>query len=89
MSNTSFLLKALSGKLDIDQLRIFQDIEPDDETRELSERFLEIQKEYPATYLDEQGVIPPKAMDRLRQIGFFGLNIPVEFGGVGLNCGSI
>ena len=85
MSDDSFLLKAFFGHLDIDQLRIFRDIEPDDNTRQLAQRFLEIQKEYPATDLDEQGVIPPKAMDRLKQIGFFGLNVPVEFGGVGLN----
>ena len=89
MSDDSFLLKAFFGQLDIDQLRIFRDIEPDDNTRELAQRFLEIRKEYPATDLDEQGVIPPKAMDRLKQIGFFGLNVPVELAEWGSTCGSI
>jgi len=85
MSNISFLLKAFSGHLDSNQLQAFRDIEPDDKTRKLIQRFLGVQKEYSATYLDEKGVIPPEAMERLREIGFFGLNIPAEFGGVGLN----
>lgn len=85
MSNGSFLLKAFSGHLDINQLRVFRDIETDDKNRPLIRQFLDMQKEYPAAVLDEKGVIPLDAMNRLKQIGFFGLNIPVEFGGVGLD----
>ncbi len=85
MRDESFLVKAFSGQLDINQLRIFRDIEADDKNRPLIHQFLDMQKEYPAAVLDEKGVIPPDAMDRLKQIGFFGLNIPVEFGGVGLD----
>ena len=85
MGDKSFLLKAYSGDLNIDQLRVFQDIEIDDRSHQQIQRFLELQEEYPAAVLDEKGVIPPEAMDRLRQIGFFGLNIPETYGGLGLN----
>ena len=85
MGNKSFLLKAYSGDLNIEQLRVFQDIEIDDRSHQQIQRFLELQEEYPAAVLDEKGVIPPEAMERLRQIGFFGLNIPKTYGGLGLN----
>ena len=85
MSDDSFLINAFDGHLGIDRLRVFRDIEPDDKTRQLTRQFHEIQEEYPAAYLDAKGVIPPEAMDRLKQIGFFGLNVPVEYGGSGLD----
>jgi acyl-CoA dehydrogenase family protein 9 len=85
MSDDSFLINAFDGHLGIDRLRVFRNIEPDDKTRQLTRQFHEIQEEYPAAYLDAEGVIPPEAMDRLKQIGFFGLNIPVEYGGSGLD----
>ena len=84
MGDKSFLLKAYSGDLHIDQLRVFQDIEMDDRSHQLIQQFLELQEEYPAAVLDEKGAIPPEAMERLRQIGFFGLNIPETYGGLGL-----
>ena len=85
MRDDTFSINAIFGVLDIDRLRVFRDIEPDDKTRQLIQQFREIQKEYPAAYLDAKGGIPPEAMDRLKQIGFFGLNVPVEFGGLGLD----
>jgi acyl-CoA dehydrogenase family protein 9 len=85
MGDDSFLMNAFAGHLGIDRLRVFRDIEPDDKTRQLTRQFHAIQDEYPAAYLDAKGVIPPEAMDRLKQIGFFGLNVPVEFGGSGLD----
>ncbi|MGD8269980.1 MAG: hypothetical protein PVH69_07375, partial [Desulfobacterales bacterium] len=75
MSDDSFLINAFDGHLGIDRLRVFRNIEPDDKTRQLTRQFHEIQEEYPAAYLDAEGVIPPEAMDRLKQIGFFGLNV--------------
>ena len=85
MRDDTFLINAIFGVLDIGRLRVFRDIEPDDKTRRLIRQFREIQKEYPAAYLDAKGVIPPEAMGRLKQIGFFGLNVPVEFDGLGLD----
>jgi acyl-CoA dehydrogenase family protein 9 len=85
MRDDNFLISAFAGHLDIDRLQVFRDIEPDGKTRQLTRQFHEIQEEYPAADLDAKGVIPPEAMDRLKQIGFFGLNIPVEFGGLGLD----
>jgi acyl-CoA dehydrogenase family protein 9 len=84
MGDDSFLMNAFDGHIGIDRLRVFRDIEPDDKTRQLTRQFHAIQDEYPAAYLDAKGVIPPEAMDRLKQIGFFGLNVPAEYGGSGL-----
>lgn len=81
----NFLLNAFFGFLDRDQFRAFRDFEPDHKTRRIIDQYLEIQTEFPATYLDEKGTIPASAMDRLKKIGFFGLNIPEAYGGVGLD----
>jgi acyl-CoA dehydrogenase family protein 9 len=85
MSDDSFLLKALTGRLETARLREFRDIEPDQTTRRLKAQFLEIQAQYPAEELEAKGTIPPEALDRLKRIGLFGLNVPVALGGLGLD----
>jgi alkylation response protein AidB-like acyl-CoA dehydrogenase len=35
--------------------------------------------------IDREGKIPPELIDRLRQLGAFGIKIPEEFGGLGLS----
>ena len=48
-------------------------------------RYRELIREYPPTKLEKEGSIPDKLMDGLKEIGLFGLNIPREYGGVGLD----
>ena len=84
MQDDTFLINAIFGVLDIGRVRNFTDLAADEKTLEVIRRFQEIHAEFPAAELDEKGIIPEAAMKRLRQIGFFGLNIPATYGGMGL-----
>ncbi|MEN8809428.1 MAG: acyl-CoA dehydrogenase family protein, partial [Desulfobacterales bacterium] len=75
------MINAIFGVLDIGRVRNFSDLAADEKTLEVICRFQEIHTEFPAAELDEKGIIPEAAMKRLRQIGFFGLNIPAAYGG--------
>ena len=85
MQDDTFLINAIFGVLDIGRVRNHSDLAADEKTLELIRRFQEIHAEFPAAQLDKMGVIPEAAMKRLKQIGFFGLNIPAAYGGMGLS----
>ncbi|NQV22237.1 MAG: acyl-CoA dehydrogenase family protein, partial [Rhodospirillales bacterium] len=35
--------------------------------------------------VSEQDLVPPEIVDQMKELGLFGLSIPEEFGGLGLN----
>ena len=71
--------------MDMDRFHSFKDIEEDEKTREIVSKYLKITEKYPPSYLEEQGTIPAELLEELKKIGFFGLNIPEKYGGVGLS----
>jgi acyl-CoA dehydrogenase family protein 9 len=81
----NFLANIYFGSLDMERFHAFQDLEEDDKTREIIEKYREITERYSPSYLEEQGTVPTELLKELKTIGFFGLNIPEEYGGVGLN----
>ncbi len=85
MQADSFLINAVFGIPDLGRVRNFRDRAADEKTLAVIRRFQEITSEFPAAKLDEMGTIPEAAMERLKEIGFFGLNIPTAYGGMGLN----
>ncbi|UCE84236.1 MAG: acyl-CoA dehydrogenase family protein [Deltaproteobacteria bacterium] len=85
MNLDSFLANIYFGSLDLERLYSFKDPEEDEKTRKIINKFLELNKKYPPAYLEREGVVPAELLDELKKIGFFGLNIPEEYGGVGLN----
>ncbi len=85
MNFNNFLANIYFGSLDMERFRSFQDLEEDEKTRESIEKYQEITERYPSSYLEEQGTVPTELLEELKRIGFFGLNIPEEYGGVGLN----
>ena len=85
MNFDNFLANIYFGSLDVERFHSFSDLEEDDKTREIIEKYVEIIKRYPSSHLEEQGTVPAELLEELRRIGFFGLNIPEEYGGVGLN----
>jgi acyl-CoA dehydrogenase family member 9 len=85
MQADSFLINAVFGIPDLGRVRNFRDRATDEKTLAVIRRFQEINSEFPAAKLDEMGTIPEAAMERLKEIGFFGLNIPTAYGGMGLN----
>jgi acyl-CoA dehydrogenase family protein 9 len=85
MNFESFLGNIYFGSMDMERFHSFQDLEEDEKTREIISRYLEVTKKYPPSYLEQQGTIPAELLEELKKIGFFGLNIPEKYGGVGLS----
>jgi acyl-CoA dehydrogenase family protein 9 len=57
---------------------------PDAKATDIIDRYQEIIKDYPPAKLEKEGSIPADLMEALKKLGLFGLNIPEEYGGVGL-----
>ncbi len=57
---------------------------PDPRAQAVIHRYRELMGDYPPAELEEGGTIPGPLMEGLRKIGLFGLNIPEQYGGVGL-----
>ncbi|GBE14137.1 MAG TPA: hypothetical protein ENH32_00985 [Proteobacteria bacterium] len=57
---------------------------PDQKAVEIIRRYRELIKGHSPAALEKKGKIPDKLWDGLKEIGLFGLNIPEEYGGVGL-----
>jgi acyl-CoA dehydrogenase family protein 9 len=85
MDFDNFLANIYFGSLDMERFHSFQDPEMDEKTREIIEKYHNIIERYPSSYLEEQGTLPTELLEELKRIGFFGLNIPKEYGGVGLD----
>jgi acyl-CoA dehydrogenase family protein 9 len=54
-------------------------------TRKLSEQYLELMKQFPPEQIEEQKKIPEKLFEKLKTSGFFGISIPKNYGGLGLD----
>ena len=85
MDFNNFLANIYFGSLDVEKLHSFRDIIEDAKTTEIIEKYQEITERYPPSLLEEKGTVPAELLGELKKIGFFGLNIPQEYGGVGLN----
>ncbi len=60
----------------------------DPKVEEIIGKYRQLTREYPPTALEKVGSIPDTLMKGLKEIGMFGLNIPKEYGGVGLSLPS-
>ena len=85
MNFDNFLTNIYFGTLDMERFHSFRDLEEDDKSREIIEKYKKITERYPSSYLEEEETIPADLMEELKKIGFFGLNLPEEYGGVGLS----
>ena len=85
MNFDNFLTNIYFGTLDMERFHSFRDLEEDDKSREIIEKYKKISERYPSSYLEQEETIPTDLLEELKKIGFFGLNIPEEYGGVGLS----
>ena len=85
MTYENFLINAYFGSLDTDRFNNFREFEADETTQGIIQKYLEVNSEYPASYLEEKGTLPADLMKKLGRNDFFGLTIPREYGGVGLS----
>ena len=85
MTYENFLINAYFGSLDTDRFNSFREFEANETTQGIIQKYLEVNSEYPASYLEEKGTVPADLMKKLGRNDFFGLTIPREYGGVGLS----
>ncbi len=85
MNSKSFLESIYFGSMDMERFHSFKDLEADEKTNEMISKYLKATEKYPALDVEEKGTVPPELFEKLKESGFFGLNLPEEYGGVGLN----
>ena len=85
MSYENFLMNAYFDALDADRFNSFREFEANETTRAIIQKYLEVNSEYPASYLEQKGTVPVELMKKLGRNGFFGLTISPKYGGAGLS----
>ena len=85
MQFNNFLADIYFGHLNKDIFHEFKDSKDDDHTRNFIEHYLEISQQYPPRQLEADGRVSSELLEKLKTIGFFGLNIPSTYGGAGLS----
>jgi alkylation response protein AidB-like acyl-CoA dehydrogenase len=84
----SFVRELFDGKLDLGLIHPFPVPDPEEEKRGEEwivklERFL--RDHVDGEQIEREGRIPPEVIQGLRDLGAFGIKIPVEYGGLGLS----
>ena len=84
----SFVRELFEGSFRLDLVHPYPQMEPADLERarpfmERLERFLREQVD--SDRIDREGKIPPEVIQGLRDLGAFGIKIPLEYGGLGLS----
>jgi acyl-CoA dehydrogenase family protein 9 len=85
MGHENFLMNLYFGSLDAELFAGFQEFQVDESTRGIIQNYLEVNSEYPASVLEEKGMVPSELLEKLGRNDFFGLTIPRQYGGVGLS----
>ena len=84
----SFVRDLFLGKLRMDLIHPYPEQDPDEVARakpflDKLERFL--REEVDSDRIDREGEIPERVIQGLRDLGAFGIKIPLEYGGLGLS----
>jgi len=85
MNYENFLINTYFDSLDSDRFYSFREFEANETIETIIQKYLEVNSEYPASYLEEKGTVPVDLMKKLGSNDFFGLTIPRKYGGVGLS----
>lgn len=84
----SFVKELFLGRLRLDLIHPFPEQDPEQEARTeafLSELETFLREKVDADAIEREDRVPPEVIDGLRELGAFGLKIPVEYGGLGIN----
>jgi len=87
--NASFARELAAGKLNMDWIFPYPTLDTEDDLQELSQlsdtvaKFF--QEQVDSKQMDIDAKFDPKVMQGLKDLGLFGLQIPAEYGGLGLN----
>ncbi|MEJ2658458.1 MAG: acyl-CoA dehydrogenase family protein [Desulfobacterales bacterium] len=80
----NFLADIYFGHLNKDIFYGYKDSMEDERTCNFIEQYLKISRQYPPRQLEADGGLSLELLEKLKAIGFFGLNIPTDYGGAGL-----
>ncbi len=87
-SSPSFMRELFMGRFRLDLIHPLPGVEagPRPEFEAFYRRFEEfLRDEVDPAEIDRTGEYPPRVLERLRELGAFGMKIPAEFGGLGLS----
>jgi len=82
--SSSFLADLYRGRFNRPLFEAFTPPVAAPATIRLIQAFADLCRAYPAAELERQGTLPDELRQELAQLGLFGLNIPREYGGLGL-----
>lgn len=85
MNFDNFLARAYFKSLNLKDLQLHNDLQQDEKVDGLIARFEALSQKYPDNSLEKAGCLSPELLEKIRHMGLFGLNIPMEYGGQGLN----
>ncbi|MEW6490329.1 MAG: acyl-CoA dehydrogenase family protein [Thermodesulfobacteriota bacterium] len=85
MAHRSFLHDLHSrGSFDRELFDGFRFEEPGPEALRKIEAFERLAQEFPPGEIERAGVVPPEALAAMGRLGFFGMSVPRDYGGMGL-----
>ena len=73
ISYENFLINTYFDSLDTDRFNSFREFETNETIRRIIQKYLEVNSEYPTSFLEEQGMVPADLMEKLGRNDFFGL----------------
>ena len=85
MDFENFLEKLYFGHLDMEIFRNYPDHDFKEQIQEIIAQYDEISGKFPLSEEENSGLVPKELLDELKSIGFFGLDIPQVYGGIGLS----
>jgi acyl-CoA dehydrogenase family protein 9 len=85
MEPDHFLPDAYFDSVNGNAVYAFKDLEPDEKVEEVIGKYEALSDEYPPELLEQKGTVPEEILRKLKAIGFFGLSIPREYGGLGFD----
>jgi acyl-CoA dehydrogenase family member 9 len=85
MAGRSFLHDLrIRGSFDRSFFDSFRLGEPGEEAQRIARAFEDLSAQFPPDELEKAGAVPPQALASLGRLGFFGMTIPRDYGGLGL-----
>jgi len=85
MPQQSFLTRLYGGAFDSALFSGFRELKPSSKAVDTIQAFETLSKKFPPASLEAAGTLPGEVLDELKKIGFFGISIPAEYGGLGLS----
>ncbi len=85
MDSVTLLEGLYLGSLNENIIKGFESPEKFDRAQSIMEKYRELLKEHPSRDIEREGVIPKEMLQKMGQIGLFGLSIPKSYGGLGFD----